>query len=136
MRSTRTSTLVTALAVLSLALAVALLGGCARDPAERLVGQWQAPASANKPGNLSDLEINADKTFTHVGKNALGGKVTFMGVYQTGDSPDGPWVRLIYHDFPDRDITWYYQVDGDKLAVSALPANLKNGTALEFVRVR
>jgi len=57
-----------------------------------------------------------------------------MGVYETGDSQDGPWIRLVYHDFPDRNITWFYRVEGDRLTVSALPANLKNGTALEFTR--
>lgn len=115
--------------------ALALLSGCsAEDPASKLVGEWSAPATADKPANLSDLTLKADKTFVHVGKNALGGKVTFMGVYETGTSKEGPWVRLVYHDFPDRQVAWFYKIEGDKLYVSSLVGNLSNGTALEFTR--
>lgn len=115
------------------ALLAGALSGCASGK-QSLVGTWVASAATGKAANLSDLTLAADGTFKFVGKNALGGKVTFAGTYAMAKSSQGPTVTLTYHDFPSSPVVWFYAVDGKTLKVSNLPGNLKNGTALEFTR--
>jgi hypothetical protein len=93
-----------------------------------------AQSSKGQPANLSDLTLTADGKFTYGGQNALGGPVKFAGTYNTGRSDLGPWIQLVFADYTDRQTVWYYTVSDKELAVSAIPGNLKNGSALVFTR--
>jgi hypothetical protein len=123
------------IAVLLLAsLFGALSAGCSADAKQQLIGHWVAGATSGKAGTLSDLTLASDGTFLYEGKNALGGTVRFAGTYALGNASEGPWIELVYHDFPDKPITWFYKVDGTKLSVSTQAGNLKNGSAMEFTK--
>ena len=130
-RSRRIALVMVALLATGLLAGVA---GCSAGAKRGLVGNWVADANANKPGKLFDLTIAADGTFFYSGKNALGGGVRFGGKYALGSSGSGPWIKLVYNDFPDRPITWFYKLSGNKLAVSTAPGDLKSGTAMVLTR--
>jgi hypothetical protein len=117
-----------------LTLAVLVAAGCSADAKQRLMGHWVASATDGKAGTLSDLTLAPDGTFLYAGKNAYGGTVRFAGTYSLGKSGDGPWITLVYHDFPDKPVTWFYEVTGDTLRASVKAGNLKNGSAMEFTR--
>ncbi len=118
------------------ALAFVLLAGTAgcSGAKQKLVGSWVAATNAGKPGSLSDLTIAGDNTFLYAGKNAFGSSVRFGGKYTLGSSKAGPWIRMVYDDFPDRPIVWFYKVNGRWLEVSTVAADLKNGTAMALSR--
>jgi hypothetical protein len=126
--------------VVTLALASALLTGCALAPKSgsargaTLVGNWRAADTAGQPASLSDLTLSANGQFRYGGKNALGGPVAFTGTYKTGVVEGTPWVALYYADYPDAPKLWFYRLEGDKLTVSAVRGNLTNGSALVLER--
>ena len=121
--------LATALGALACLLA---LGACGPKPT--LAGTWEAQAASGKPASLSTLTLRPDGTFRYAGKNALGGPVAFGGTYRVGRTPSGPTLTLVYADFPNNPVTWYYALSQDELRVSTLLGDLKNGTALTFQR--
>jgi hypothetical protein len=135
MREWARGAVVTALVTLAIALLLGgLLSGCGDNGKRALVGHWVASSTAGKPGKLSDLTIAEDGTFLYAGQNAYGGTVRFAGTYELGSAKDGPWIKLVYHDFPNRPITWFYKRDGNSLAVSVAPNDLKTGTAMVFTK--
>jgi hypothetical protein len=113
---------------------VAQLAGCSASPQKRLEGRGVADSTSGKKGTLSDLTLSPDMTFQYAGQNAYGGTVRFGGTWKTGGSAQGPTITLVYHDFPDKPVTWFYEVASDTLRVSTQPGNLKNGSALVFMR--
>jgi hypothetical protein len=120
-----------ALAILALALSV---GGCSAKAKPGVVGTWRSADTVGKAGSLSDLTLNADGTFFYAGKNALGGSVRFGGRYRVGEQDGAPWMQLAYDDYPDRNVVWFYKIEGSQLSASTMRGNLTNGSAMVFTR--
>ena len=121
-------------ALLAGVVCVLAMSGCGPKPT--LVGRWEAQATSGKRASLSTLTLESDGTFRYAGKNALGGPVAFGGTYKLARTPSGPTLTLVYADFPNTPVTWYYALSRDELRVSTVLGDLKNGTALTFQRQR
>jgi hypothetical protein len=139
----RTATRWAAIAVGSAVLLAALLAlGCApkATPASvdtrALVGLWTDAEARGIAGRLDEIQFREDGSFRHSGNNALGKPVNFGGHYQASRSAEGPFLRLIYDDFPEQTTVWFYRLDGDKLTVAPRAAELGSANSITWMRAQ
>jgi hypothetical protein len=104
-------------------------------PAASVVGLWSVPYAKDREATLAEIGFGADGSFRHSGTNALGLPVNFQGRYVVGDSPQTPAIQLVYDDFPDKPVIWYYRLDKAGLTVAEDPSLLDSANAIHFQRV-
>lgn len=125
--------------VLGLAALCATLAlmGCAEEPQPpkpTLIGRWTSVQATGTTALLDEIVFEADGTFRHSGRNALGLPVAFTGAYTLGTDEQGAYIRLTYNDYPDKPTVWYYRLGMSTLSVSTDARDLQAGRAQRYRR--